>query len=535
MKLVIVEDEEIIREGLLGSIDWKGLGIEVVGQAEDGEQAEAVIERTHPDIVVSDIRIPFVDGLTLAERVTARHPGTAIVIISGFDDFGYAQKALKIGVEDYILKPIDLDNFARVLAGVRRKIEQRAREKREIEQLRDGAARSQRILQERLLRDLVDGRLPQEEAERRLPELFSPGSWFAALRVEIDDDALTGSSAEAVQRREMARCLEETLVSLAGRGMFLLEEAGVQFALGASDRQKEPLARLITSAERTIRRCCERFPAVPVTVGIGGAHEGTAGLMAACREAREACACRYILGPGGTIQYDEIRRLTEDRQAARLFHDSDLIWAVTLGDRRAIHDNLSQLLAEISRAGEGAARRLEMYVANIFLRSLDAVLDEGGTVEEVFADPIAVYNSILSRGTAAQAIEALEEALGEVATYLETDRAGGQRHVVEKAKRYIRRNFGRSELGLAEVADYVKLSPSYFSSVFRSAEGCSFMEYLSELRMDRAKELLLRSPYPAGEIADMVGYSSPAYFSSTFKKYAGCSPGEFRKIGKKEG
>ncbi len=125
-----------------------------------------------------------------------------------------------------------------------------------------------------------------------------------------------------------------------------------------------------------------------------------------------------------------------------------------------------------------------MYVANIFLRSLDAVLDEGGTVEEVFPDPIAVYNGILSRHTAAQAIEALEEALGEIAGCLEADRAGSQRHAVEKTKRYIRRNFGRTELGLAEVAEFVRLSPSYFSS--------------------------------------------------TFKKYAGCSPGEFRKTRKKE-
>jgi len=162
---------------------------------------------------------------------------------------------------------------------------------------------------------------------------------------------------------------------------------------------------------------------------------------------------------------------------------------VKLADRAALHDNLAQLHAEIHRMGAGAADSLRMYVASIFLHSLEAVLDEGGSVPDLFPDPIAVYNSIQSRETASealQALQALEQALGEVAAYLEAGRTGGQRHVVEKAKRYMRRNFGRSELSLSEVAEFVGMSASYLSSLFSEAEGRSFVDYLLELRMQRA-------------------------------------------------
>ena len=146
----------------------------------------------------------------------------------------------------------------------------------------------------------------------------------------------------------------------------------------------------------------------------------------------------------------------------------------------------------------------------------------------MFADPIGVYNTVLAQSTASASLDLLEKAPYEVAAYLEADRKGNRRHVVEKVKRYIRRNFGRSDLNLTEVAEYVRMSPSYLSSIFSASEGRSFVDYLSGLRLERAKDLLQRSPYPAVEISDMVGHTSPAYFSSAFKKYAGCTPGEFR-------
>lgn len=524
MKLVIVEDEEIIRTGIVGSIDWGSLGIEVVGQAEDGEMAQAVIEQTRPDIVVSDIRIPFVDGLTLAEHVTAKYPGTAIVIISGHDDFGYAQKAIKIGVEDYILKPIDPEEFSDVLRTVCRKLEARSRDRREVEGLRQGAHDASRVLRERLLRDFVSGRVPEEEALRRLPEPFGAESWFAVLYCQIDED----QRGSATDRLRLERCLEETVFALTENGTFLLEEAGGQFALVAVEKQRGLPSVRLGAVERSVRRCRAGFPHSSVTIGTGRTYQGLKGLKTSYEEARKASAYRYLLGHGRTIAYEDVFCLTGAERAQPLFCDADLIWAVKLGDRTAIHDNLAQLLAEILPRGTDAAQALHMYIAGIFLRSLDAVLDEGGSVAEVFADPLAVYNTILAQSTADASLELLEKALCEVSEYLEADRQGSRRHAVEKAKRYIRRNFGRSNLNLTEVAEYVGMSPSYLSSTFSAAEGRSFVDYLAELRMERAKDLLQRSPYPAAEIADMVGYTSPAYFSSAFKKHAGCTPGEFR-------
>ncbi|HEY9595552.1 MAG TPA: response regulator, partial [Spirochaetia bacterium] len=251
MKLVIVEDEEIIRNGLLENVKWRSLGIEVVGQAEDGQEAEELIDRARPDIVVSDIRIPFLDGLTLAEHVTEKYPGTAIVLLSGYDDFDYARRAITIGVEDYILKPIDLDNFSDVLRRVCRKIETLRREKHEVEELRNGADRLKRVLRERLVADLIAERITDDEARQKLPDLFGPGTWFAVLNVEIDaaaggpasarsaavvggadaPTAATGAPADPPKAAAVQRALVETAASLEDRALFLIDEAEGQLSL----------------------------------------------------------------------------------------------------------------------------------------------------------------------------------------------------------------------------------------------------------------------------------------------------------------
>ena len=240
-------------------------------------------------------------------------------------------------------------------------------------------------------------------------------------------------------------------------------------------------------------------------------------------------ALRYILGSNRTIEFSEVEKLTANGIPGRIFYESELVRAVKLGNREDVRANLDQLLKESSLAGERAAQHLQMHVASVFMSCMEAILEEGGTVEELFEDPIAVYNSILSRPTAGEVLEILATTLEAISAYLETDGKSGRSHLPEKAKRYIRHHYGRYDLGLDEVAEYVRLSPSYFSSIFSKYEGLSFVDFLSRVRLEKAKDLLLQSAYRTNEVADMVGFASPAYFSSIFRRYENCSPSEFRK------
>jgi two-component system response regulator YesN len=523
-KLIIVEDEDIIREGINDRVAWAELGVEVVGLAEDGEKALSLLETHRPDIVITDIRVPFIDGLQLAEIIAQDYPGTSVVIISGYDDFGYAQKALKLGVEDYILKPLDLDYLADLIRKLCQKRGRLETEVLEIRELRELATKSDRTRLKRSLLDLASGRLADAEIERLQPETGNPATWYGVACIILD-----AASDAADYGRAAGRQLYEAMDRPEERSSFFMEDGEAEYLLICSALSREGLLRSMDEVVLHATRQMQAFSSVSVTIGVGGAHQGPSGLALSYREAKKAGAFRYILGSNRRIDFAEAERLTGAGSSEKLFFESELVWAVKLGNREALRSNLDQLLREISLAGERAAAHLQMHVASIFMNCLESVLEEGGTVEELFEDPIAVYNAILARPTAREVLESLATALEVISSYLETGGKGDKSYSPEKAKRYIRRHYGRFDLSLDEVAEYVRLSPSYFSSIFSKYEGTSFVDYLSRVRLDKAKDLLLHSSYKTNEVADMVGFASPAYFSSIFRRYEGCTPSEFRK------
>ena len=191
--IILVDDEEEVRKSIIKQIDWESAGFQVVGDAENGEDALEKIEVLEPDVVLTDIRMPYMDGLTLAEKILQRYPSTKVVIFSGYDDFEYAQKAIKLNVTEYILKPVNVEELTSILKRIKYNLDEEIEEKRNVSRLRENYRKSLPIIREQFFNDMVHRRLADDLIESKLREYDIPitgaRKWIiAAIDVEKSDD-----------------------------------------------------------------------------------------------------------------------------------------------------------------------------------------------------------------------------------------------------------------------------------------------------------------------------------------------------------
>lgn len=204
--ILLADDEEEVRKGIIRKIDWENLGFQVVGDAENGEEALEKIEQLKPDVVMTDIRMPYMDGLTLAKRIRQKYPSTRILIFSGYDDFEYAQQAIKLNVTEYILKPVNVEELTEILNRVRENLNEEIEQRRNIRRIRESYQNSLPILKELFLNDLVKGNVPEEEVCFKLKEygvnILGALKWMAAV-VSVDAQEKRETDSSLHKEREL--------------------------------------------------------------------------------------------------------------------------------------------------------------------------------------------------------------------------------------------------------------------------------------------------------------------------------------------
>ncbi len=363
IKVFLVEDETIIRQGIRNNIDWKAHGLELVGEAEDGEYAYPMILKSRPDILLTDVKMPFMDGLELSHLVRKELPGTKIIILSGYDDFAYAKEAIKIGISEYLLKPV------------------------------------------------------------------TPSALIDALK----------KAAEGIQEeREHSRLLERYFVNY------------------------------------------EKYMNFPDKTDYSGVDR------------------KLIKNFLNTGEIDECGRFIDEYFEA-------------VG-----RENYMSLLLRQYMTMD------IFYCVREFVKSIYA--------EE--AERAPEWTDLKRLAKASENMQGTTDYLRGLFTSALTirDQCSGDRYgqIIREAKDYIAENFGSSDFSLNRIAEYIGVSASYFSSIFRQGTGQTLMEYLTGVRIDKACELLKCTNLRTAEIGERVGYSDPHYFSTAFKKATGQSPKEYR-------
>ena len=522
-RVLLVDDEEDIREGISRKMDWLGLGFSLVGEAANGQDALELAESLRPDVILTDIKMPFMDGLELCRILTDRLPAARFVVFSGFDAFEYAKQAIQMNVVEYILKPINADELSAVLRRLKDQLDRERAERRNVELLRSRYMENLPVLRELFYANLLDGRIePGTERERAAHlDIDLQGEEWAVGLAYIGSDRRDALSTLSIQN-----LLEETLT--ADRCKLSLYNDWVAVIVSLTE------SFTIYDLIRVLDRVCTlaaSYLGLTLTVGVGAPCKELSGMARSAAEARAALEYRSMVGRGQVIYIGD---LEPDGGQVLTFEEADertLTAAVRLGSEQEVRDAAAALAGKIREANPSAGQ-YNLFLMELVTHLMKMTRRSGVGVEEVFGTGF----SLPIQDSALPSLEELEDWCAERYLRLrtlirrrQTDSAG---QTVEAAKEYIRQHYAESDLSVEKLCAYLHLSSTYFSTLFKRETGTSFTAYVTTVRMEAAAEAIRGTEEKTYLIAQRCGYEDPNYFSYVFKRHFGVTPTKYRSEGK---
>ncbi|MBD2846303.1 response regulator [Paenibacillus sp. IB182496] len=547
IKLLIADDEKMIREGIAGIVDWRAHGIELAGVAADGHQARTLFAACRPDIVVTDIRMPGCSGLELARGIRASGSTAKVVILSGYEDFDYAQEALRLGAADYLLKPVMPDELVAKVLEARDACRAEQRHAEEAARLRAQLGESMPLLRERFLQQAAAGLAPTgEELAARLRYLGLPlaaDQPCRALLVQLEppDPASEAEPEEELQLRllQAGQVLQQRVDGRGGIfpgpdvssiGVVLGREAAdgggsVSLRDGEHDTGMERVKRLAHEWQAALQQAC----GLGSTIGIGLECGSVAELRDSYISAGEACKYKAFLGGGHVLAYSELQAGRPALSAYPEEAERELVLAVKQGES----ERLTELLARFYRPS--AALLEPEYAVMQAMRLLSAIGMELLTLSvraaEVLGPDYQVWDRLhRSGGVLPDLLAELEALLDRLAAAVRArhTRRDSDNRTVAQMIAYLQAHYNEP-FRLDKLSEQVYLSPNYVCSLFKEETGRNISEYLIELRIERAKALLADPELKVYEIARRVGYTDSRYFNKLFKRHTGMNLSDYRR------
>lgn len=530
-RIILVDDEEEVRKGIIRKIDWEALGFQVVGDAENGQDALEKIEQLEPDVVMTDIRMPYMDGLTLTSWIRQKYPSVKVLIFSGFDDFEYAQKAIKLNVTEYILKPVNVEELTRILNRVRENLDQEIEQRRDVDLLRESYLSSLPILRELFLNDMVRGNMPAENIRQKLEEykidILGAEKWLTAV-INVENEASEETGLTFHQEKELIPISVKSLLedNLKDYCRFTAFNSAVGVTLIAAvdgERKQTSLIDLLGDICKEIKRILQ----VTVTIGIGYFSRELEQLPAAYQSAVDALGYREIVGTGKTIYINDMEPVSRGKLQLETRDEADLIAVVKFGTREKIEAAAKNFAARM----EGARvhmRQLQVYQMSIMNCLIRLMQQQDLELRAMFGTD-EMYGKVIYGNMKPEEFASVITEVGcRMNEAMNRERDKTAKKVILEAKQYILDHYQDPELSVDVMCRQLHMSPAYFSTVFKRETGQTYIAYLTEVRLDKAVELLNTTDDKTYVIAQKVGYQEQNYFSYVFKKRFGISPTKFR-------
>lgn len=541
LSLLIVDDEKSIRNGLKNGIDWDSYGIEVIQTAKDGEEAFHIIQEYQPDIVITDIRMPVCDGLSLIEKTIQNKIRVSFIIISGFDDFTYAQKAMKFGVTSYLLKPIKKGYLEEEILLTSQKIREWQAEHvnktvatRKIKQ--GNIALKQSFLLSLLQSQYSSVLEVKKEIERHQLALFFDNPTII----------LVFSYEEALAKKELGSLwdnvilFKDSVINIIGE---ILGENKNEIITDANNNIIVFLQKPFKSVnkEKFLQRICQRIISlvmeyynVSMYASIGNEVNGLLEVLESYRSALEYLS--YRMYEDGQMVYDNTVLAKEQPpdSFASTRNNMALVDAIYLSDKETIKsftNDFFDSLFYIKFPPPNFIRGMCMYLIINVQKELAAYINTGESLME--QSDYAYINKLNS-------LQGIKEwtinLFFKYSDYISEHKNMQRDDVIEKVKRYINEHI-YEKITAEDVAEHIHLSEKYFMNYFKEKTNENFKSYILDLKMGKAKELLKQGNKSITEIAHRIGYTDYRGFNRIFKKHTGQTPSEFQekyRLNKKE-
>lgn len=539
IKVFLIEDEMVVRRGIKNSIDWEKEGYIFCGEASDGELAYPMIIKEKPDILITDIRMPFMDGLELCKLVKKELPNIKILILSGYDEFDYAKEAIRLGVTEYLLKPISSGKLLEALNGVSESIRREKEDKDLVRKYMEEMRENTEHEKQKFFEQMIAGNLSMADALEtgKKYEMNLSAGMYNLLLFRFTLGKENRKSGELLGEAEYA--IEKLTERLEYVFEFQRGVEGWAFLLMADN--EEQMSERVKELSKDLEEIMKNYSTIAYFGGIGQPVARLRELEESFREAERALAARFTMELNRIISVEDIRM-------AQNVDTLDDIEITSFGEIEKTRTMLEKFLN--NGAEDEIDEFVDVYINELPEENLKSVLMRQYIIMDAYIVMMSFCEKIEGIEGEMQAqseelknsmktIQTLEEIKNYIRMLLKKiigvrDTISGRCYsdIIEIAKDQIRKTYMSDEISLNTIAAEVGMSPSYFSSIFSKEMGKTFVEYLTEIRMDRAKELLMCSSMKTSEIGYEVGYKDPHYFSYIFKKTQNCTPKEFRARGK---
>ena len=528
--VLLVDDEEDVIRIIMKKLDWESMGLVIIGHAANGVEALEMADELSPDIVMTDIKMPYMDGLTLCKKLKELSRTIRVIIFSGFDEFEYAKEAIKMEAAEYLLKPVNAVELKEVFERVKNDLDRELDEKRNTDKLRAYYMESLPVLQESFYMALLEGRIAPEQIGRYMDsyQVQLQGPYYVVAVLHISQQSLEEESRmdpflQAVSVRKFAE--EQVEDRWRSRVVIYLGD----IIMISQMHSREEMLEYTNEMDR-LCRMAKKVCNARITAGIGYLCDNLEQLPLSYQGAKQAVSYRVLYGNTRAISISEVEpaeHVELNWEDVYSTYIQQIMKKVRVGEQDGLEKAISQFTDWLSGDQISMQKyrivRMEL-VAELFRFTASHNLNP----EKVFGGNGDVYSQVLQMESA----EVLDRWLRRVCTNLQNavmnERQDSTKFFVKNAEEYVKEHFADQDLGVDEVCRKLNVSAAYFSTIFKKETGKTFVRYLTDYRMEKAVNMLMTGNEKTYVIAEKVGYAEPNYFSYVFKKQFGMSPSKYK-------
>lgn len=531
-KLLLVDDEQIVRRNIIKKIDWERYGFSIAGEAENGREALEIIEVTNLDVIITDIEMPLMNGLELSKIIREKYPLIKIVLLTGFDEFKYAQQAINLNVMEYILKPISAESLGKVLVKLKNQIDKQISDMEDIKVLKEHYFASLPVMKINFFNTLIRNKLSEEEVLSKADYLGMElrEKQFAAVVVNICKRSMclgTFSKEDDELVRFAVQNTAEEIITRRNLGFVFLHDNYVIILCSSTVKNKRMFFNEIFNALEEIRQSIEKFIKLLVVFGVGKICTSAEHIKESFSSALAALDYRFADTNNRVIYIEDLEPHIGHKISFDEAKERTLISNLKIGTENQICETIDMLFKEIADI-KASLNECQIYLMEILSTIIKTANMLEIDINVVFGNNPKLFDEILRFDNIDEVKEWFKAICVKMLNQIAKKRQSSCSALVDKAKKYINDNYGDSELSLNSVSNYLHISPSYFGAIFKNELGETFVNFLLKIRMEKARDLLSTTAMKSFEIAEKVGYSQQHYFSYSFKKHYGVSPNEFR-------
>lgn len=531
MRILIVDDEKYFRKALIVSVDWAAIGYEVCGEAENGIEALQKAEQLLPDVIATDINMRLMDGLEFIDRLRSFKPDIKIIVISGYDQFDYVKRSLVLGVCNYIVKPVDPDEFTKTLVEISEMIKKERSLQDRIDTLRSSLSSALAVLKAQYISKILIGNVPSGSneidiilADNRIALTHPP---FLVISIELsplqseqwgpDDHKLWTFAVENITRELLSeKYLCETSI----------ENLRQVFAVICYDGNETRLQQLLNSL------CCfilDNFK-FAVTVGVGNPRFALQDIHSSCKEAVFAVRNSLPQNSSGVFFYSHVSSVNFLSNRAAIYDKNELLMQMRLGNIKVCIEVIQKIRTALIES-HATIQLVQITLVEI----LSACVEYGNENSSCLTDLItnsysALFSEIISSTETSLLFIKIEEILKQLVQTVQRHNNENISGIVQKALDIIHERYWNDELTIEHIAQKLFVSYGYLCFLFKKDINKTINDYITDYRMEQARKFLLRGETVVSDVAARVGIPNPNYFAKIFKRKFNILPSDFLKM-----